>query len=97
VFRWRHEDWFAALKTGLLPVADEDVDRLENEALARGWKGEAWLKLPPITDDPELTAWVERFMARVRPPFTRLDAELRLEDSVTGRTLATAIRFCGKA
>jgi ATP-dependent helicase/nuclease subunit B len=92
IFRWRHEDWFASLKTGLLPVADEDVDRLENEALARGWKGAAWLKLPSIPDDPELTAWVERLMARVLPPFTRLDAELRIEDSVTGKTLAAAIR-----
>jgi len=33
VYQWSHDDWFAALKTGLVPVAELDVDRLENEAL----------------------------------------------------------------
>src|SRR4029434_10172874 len=39
---WKHEDWFAALKTGLVPSEEYEIDELENEALARGWKGKAW-------------------------------------------------------
>src|SRR6185436_4913961 len=39
---WRREDWFAALKTGLVPASDEQIDRLETEALARGWSGSVW-------------------------------------------------------
>jgi len=42
-FGWQHEDWFAALKSGLMPAQDKDIDLLENEALARGWRGSAWL------------------------------------------------------
>jgi ATP-dependent helicase/nuclease subunit B len=41
-FDWRHEDWFGVLKTGLAPVADEEVDALENEALRYGWQGRVW-------------------------------------------------------
>src|SRR5205807_3977372 len=41
-FQWRGEDWFAALKTGLVPAEDKEIDELETEALARGWKGSAW-------------------------------------------------------
>src|SRR5262249_31049707 len=30
-FGWSREDWFAALKTGLMPISDEEIDQLENE------------------------------------------------------------------
>lgn len=42
-FDWAHDDWFGALKTGLVTPDERAVDQLENEALARGWKGELWL------------------------------------------------------
>ncbi len=41
-FDWQHEDWFAALKTGFSPVDETEIDRLENESLARGWRGAKW-------------------------------------------------------
>ncbi len=41
-FGWQHEDWFAALKTGLVPAREHEIDQLENEALARGWEGPDW-------------------------------------------------------
>ena len=43
-FGWQHADWFAALKSGLVPVEEQEIDLLENEALARGWTGRAWLE-----------------------------------------------------
>src|SRR5205814_1522704 len=41
-FQWLGDDWLAALKTGLAPAEDKEIDELENEALARGWKGTVW-------------------------------------------------------
>jgi ATP-dependent helicase/nuclease subunit B len=59
LFGWIHEDWFAALKTGLVPAEEREVDKLENEALARGWKGNSWQKPLVITGQPEMTEWLE--------------------------------------
>src|SRR5207247_10726445 len=39
---WEHDDWFGALKTGLVPGDEAEFDALENQALARGWKADAW-------------------------------------------------------
>jgi ATP-dependent helicase/nuclease subunit B len=52
---WQHGDWFAALKTGLVPVDELEIDRLENEALARGWAGATWQKPIVVTADEQLT------------------------------------------
>jgi ATP-dependent helicase/nuclease subunit B len=41
-FRWQHEDWFGALKTGLVPIAVDVVDRLENQSLELGWTPLDW-------------------------------------------------------
>ena len=46
-FDWRHDDWFSALKTGLISGDEEAIDRLENEALARGWNGQTWTDAVP--------------------------------------------------
>lgn len=43
-YDWQHEDWFSVLKTGLAEMGLEDVDALENEASAHGWKRSVWLK-----------------------------------------------------
>ena len=53
-YNWDHEDWFGALKTGLVSDDDSASDRLENEALARGWRGKAfWLQPIQITGASE--------------------------------------------
>ncbi len=71
-FQWQHDDWFASLKTGLLPAEDAEIDWLENEALARGWRGGAWLQPIHSADQPELAARLETVRRRVVPPFQRL-------------------------
>jgi len=92
-FDWRHEDWFSALKTGLISGDEEAIDRLENEALARGWKGETWTQpfpnedgKPPIAESLR-RQWVAPFLqlrenlatrgGPLRPDGPRLAAALR--------------------
>jgi ATP-dependent helicase/nuclease subunit B len=66
---WRHDDWFGALKTGLVAPEEEDIDRLENEALARGWSGEAWFA--PLPPDNLRSDWPERLRQRWIAPFEK--------------------------
>jgi hypothetical protein len=66
-FGWQHVDWFGALKTGLAASGEEDIDRLENEALARGWKGEAWFA--PLPPDSGKSDWAERLRRKWIGPF----------------------------
>jgi ATP-dependent helicase/nuclease subunit B len=90
---WQHDDFFAALKTGLVPVPDADIDRLENEALARGWRGSVWHKPIGITAEPDLAAWVEGVRRKVVPPFHKLTEQLGLVSRrPTGPQLAGALR-----
>jgi ATP-dependent helicase/nuclease subunit B len=92
-FNWQSDDWFAALKTGLAPAAEEELDKLENEALARGWKGAAWQKPMVIPGDPELTAWLAGLLRRLLPSFQRLVLALKqAHDKPTGAQLAVALR-----
>ncbi len=87
-YGWRREDWFGALKTGLVERDDESVDRLENEALARGWEREHWLQPLPLKDgEPHR---FEPLRARVTPPFEKLTRALT--GSVSGPQLAAAVR-----
>jgi len=91
-FRWQHEDWFAALKTGLVPAVDTEVDRLENEALARGWVGATWQSPIKIPGDAALTEWVASVVKRLLPPFQKLDAALGLgQQQSNGAQLAAAL------
>jgi ATP-dependent helicase/nuclease subunit B len=83
-FGWRHADWFAALKTGLLPANEEQVDRLENEALARGWEGAHWRR---TWTAPETRA-LEPLRHRLVTPFQTLERAWRDEPGPTGRELA---------
>jgi ATP-dependent helicase/nuclease subunit B len=90
---WPHDDWFAALKTGLVPAREQEIDRLENEALARGWKGAIWLKPITVTREPELTAWLAGLHRRLLPPFHRLTLALATrQNKPTGPELAQALR-----
>lgn len=89
-FHWRLDDWFGALKTGLAPADEVDIDRLENEALARGWQGAAWLGPLPLPDQPDLAAWAEKLRAQLVRPFAALAA--RVNRPLSGAQLAAAIR-----
>ena len=92
-FDWTHEDWFGALKCGFAPVAEADIDRLENEALARGWRGRTWLEPLQIPDKPEQAEWCERRRLKLVPPFTALAEQLaESARKPTGRQLSAALR-----
>jgi len=93
VYQWPHDDWFAALKTGLVPVAELEIDRLENEALARGWKGEVWQETIQIENQPVLSAQLEELRNKIIPPFKKLASQLAAhQNRPTGPQLAEALR-----
>ncbi len=93
-FDWQHEDWFAALKAGFCAVEETEIDRLENEALARGWRGAKWrspLLFPE--SEAELGRQLEQLRVKILPPFAELAerlAKLRLKP--TGAELAEILR-----
>jgi len=87
---WTRDDWFAALKTGLVPAAEAEIDRLENEALARGWSGKIWHQPIAIADDASLAHELERVRKKIVPPFERL--AIRLGTNPNGAQLAEAMR-----
>ncbi|HEY5915361.1 MAG TPA: hypothetical protein VJA21_32665, partial [Verrucomicrobiae bacterium] len=100
---WQHDDWFAVLKTGLVPAREEEIDRLENEALARGWQGTAWQRQLRILETgrteqdrkrlQQLEEELERLRRRLIRPFERLALTLRqAHNKPTGVELATSIR-----
>jgi ATP-dependent helicase/nuclease subunit B len=92
VFQWSHDDWFAALKTGLVPADELEIDRLENEALARGWKGEIWQQPIQIENDPKLAERLEALREKIISPFERLSARLTFfQNRPTGSQLAEAL------
>ena len=90
---WRHGDWFSALKAGFAPVAETQIDRLENEALARGWHGKKWREPIHIPDQPDQTEWAESLRRRLLPPFEQLARQLAADPGPpTGGRLAAALR-----
>ena len=92
-FDWPHDDWFAALKAGFSPVNEAEIDRLENEALARGWHGAKWREPIQIADNPELEKILERLREKMLPPFEHFAAQLaRLKNRPAGTQLANALR-----
>ena len=58
-FNWRQPDWFGALKTGLVPARDDEIDWLENLALEFGWEGQAWRQPLAVPDQVSLTERAE--------------------------------------
>ncbi len=92
-FDWRHEDWFAALKAGFCSADDSEIDRLENESLARGWQGGRWRVPIRIPEDEELGKRFEQLRQKIIPPFEVLGnrlAEWRFEPD--GTQLAETLR-----
>ncbi|MEK7675967.1 MAG: PD-(D/E)XK nuclease family protein [Verrucomicrobiota bacterium] len=89
-FRWQNEDWFGALKTGLVHADEAALDRLENEALAHGWQGKGWHQPLSVPDQPDLSLWLERLRRQLLPPFQSL--AMTLGSAPSGRQLAEALR-----
>ena len=92
-FDWPHDDWFAALKAGFSPVDETEIDRLENEALARGWHGAKWRKPIQIAENPELSKSLERLREIILPPFQNFAGQLaHWENKPNGGQLTNALR-----
>ena len=90
---WAHDDWFAALKARFGLALASDIDRLENEALARGWSRSVWQKPISLPGEPELGRWMENLRRKIVPPFNRLALRLAASDSrPNGLQLAAALR-----
>ncbi len=97
-FDWQPDDWFGALKTGLVDDEQPAIDLLENTALAKGWKGAAWRNPLPLADEPDLADRLERLRRRVIAPFTNLAATLDATGrQPTGTQLAGALRALWQA
>lgn len=93
VYQWPQDDWFAVLKTGLVPAPELEIDRLENEALARGWKGAVWQEPIQIEDDPELSERLEVLRKKIISPFQEFASQLAAsQNRPTGPQLAAALR-----
>ncbi|MCU0783301.1 MAG: PD-(D/E)XK nuclease family protein, partial [Verrucomicrobia bacterium] len=89
-FGWRHDDWFGALKSGLAPAREEEIDALENEALARGWEGKVWRGPLSSRTDSTRVEHFERLRQRLVPPFEKLAGDLGT--APTGDQVAIAFR-----
>ena len=93
VYQWPHDDWFSVLKTGLVPVEELEIDRLENEALARGWKGAAWHEPIQIENQPEFSERLEALRKKIISPFKKLASQLAAnQNRPTGPQLSAALR-----
>ncbi len=83
---WQHNDWFATLKAGFCPVAETDIDRLENASLEFGWRGKKWRE--PLPDK-----FSERLRRKILPPFENFSAQIgQTKFQPTGAQLADALR-----
>ncbi len=85
-FDWQHNDWFATLKAGFAPVGEMEIDRLENDALEFGWRGDKWQKKLPDESS-------ERLREIIFPPFGNFHRQLQKADSKpNGKQLTDALR-----
>ena len=89
-YDWRQGDWFGALKSGLVKAADEEIDWLENEALARGWQGRVWQSPLDFDGEADLAEKVETLRQRLVAPFNELAQSLK--GSPSGTQLVGALR-----
>jgi len=84
-FGWRIDDWFGALKCGLMNADEAALDDLEIEAIARGWRGEMWLK--PMPPEGERFEPIRKTLV---PPFAALRKSLGAKPN--GHELGNALR-----
>jgi ATP-dependent helicase/nuclease subunit B len=91
-FGYKHHDLFAALKSGLIGVSEDNIDWFENMSLARGWNGADWrakLNCGPKAHENESTR-VEEIRRKALTPIFQLEHKLGSEP--TGAELAEALR-----
>lgn len=86
----RHEDWFGALKTGLVGVDPDTVDAWENDALAAGLSVEPWLRPAAESEGSRLDSGWRGDVETCAAPFRVLRTELAGEPDGFG--LADALR-----
>ncbi len=94
-FGWKQEDWFGLLKSGLVGVPDLEIDWLENEALARGWEGHAWLEPIRLENDPSLGERLESLRRQAIGPVRAFHFSLTGDGGShrsNGTELAAALR-----
>jgi ATP-dependent helicase/nuclease subunit B len=89
-FSWRRADWFGALKTGLVPANERDIDWLENSALENGWEGSQWQKPLSVPNDTASSDQAERLRQKLVPPFLALAQQITAP--LSGAQLATTLR-----
>lgn len=90
---WKLDDWFAALKTGLVTAAEADIDKLENQALARGWRGSVWQEAGRLVVEGEPEGWFEEVRGKIVPPFLKLAQSLGADrQRPSGTRLVLALR-----
>jgi len=89
-FGWRHADWFGALKSGFAPVAEEEIDWLENAALEFGWQGSTWRQPLNQSMSASPAERTERLRQSLVPPFAELAQQTA--GSCSGPQLAKALR-----
>lgn len=93
-YGWQLDDWFGALKTGLVCDRDEDIDWLENLALANGWHGTIW-QTPLMAQESNFDlVRAERLRSRLVAPFQKIAQQLSVDNcsAIAGAHLATALR-----
>lgn len=90
---WKHEDLFGALKSGLVTEDEDAIDRLENEALCRGWEGPVWDEQSGLAGNASHASELERAKEQLLPPFHSLARTLASgQGQSTGEGLAKALR-----
>jgi ATP-dependent helicase/nuclease subunit B len=89
-YNFQHHDWFATLKCGLMQVGAEDLDELENEALARGWSGGVWRTGFSVPKDAILEQRMNRLRERAIQPLAQFATGLGTRPRA--EQLAAAIR-----
>ncbi|MCS7090711.1 MAG: PD-(D/E)XK nuclease family protein [Verrucomicrobiota bacterium] len=77
---WRQADWFSVLKCGLVwHLSEEELDALENQALACGWEGrDTWL-------GPQVRQWLEQASADRAHRWDQLLQPWRTWDDMLGQ------------
>ncbi len=89
-YGWQLDDLFGALKSGLAHDRDEDIDWLENLALAYGWRGAQWLE-PLNVPEPQFNmARAEHLRARLTAPLRSFAQRLGAPVSDPAQSTATS-------
>ena len=81
------EDMLALMRTGLMPVTDDEADRLANYAVRYGLRGSRFLSPLRRGNEAEIDA-LEPVRARLAEPIVRLRDRLRRAETLDGQLTA---------